>query len=134
MSAGETVSTARPETILLVEDNVLVRIALSDYLRHCGYRVIEAATAHEALAVLQDGRISVQVVFADLQNTSAETFRIAQWVRQNRPAIDVVLAGTVQKAAHAAAEVCEDGPLEKPFHPETLLRRIQRIRAARDRR
>jgi len=41
-----------PETILLVEDEILVRTVIADYLRTCGYKVIEAAGADEAILVL----------------------------------------------------------------------------------
>jgi DNA-binding response OmpR family regulator len=33
------------------------------------------------------------------------------------------------KLADKAGELCEDGPLVKPFHPQELVRRIQRLRA-----
>ena len=32
------------EVVLLVEDEILIRMVIADYLRHCGYRVIEART------------------------------------------------------------------------------------------
>ena len=40
-------------TILVVEDEILVRTAASEELREQGYAVIEAASAEEALVVLQ---------------------------------------------------------------------------------
>ena len=39
------------ETVLVVEDDVLVRIVICEYLRHCGYRVLEAETGMELEAV-----------------------------------------------------------------------------------
>jgi CheY-like chemotaxis protein len=44
--------TEVPETILVVEDDVLVRMPISQYLRDCGYKIIEAANADEAMTVL----------------------------------------------------------------------------------
>jgi CheY-like chemotaxis protein len=40
------------EIVLVVKDDVLIRIPIAQYLRDCGYRVIEAACADEAMAVL----------------------------------------------------------------------------------
>ena len=40
------------EIVLVVEDDVLIRMPIAQYLRDCGYRVIEAACADEAMAVL----------------------------------------------------------------------------------
>jgi CheY-like chemotaxis protein len=33
------------QVILIVEDEILIRMVIADYLRSCGYRVIEAASA-----------------------------------------------------------------------------------------
>ena len=47
--------TDRPDvqqTILVVEDEVLVRMPIAQYLRDCGYKVIEAVNADEAITVL----------------------------------------------------------------------------------
>jgi CheY-like chemotaxis protein len=41
------------ETVLLVEDEVLLRLAVAEYLRDCGYKVIEAVNADEAVMVLR---------------------------------------------------------------------------------
>jgi hypothetical protein len=40
-----------PETVLVVEDEILIRMPISQYLRDCGYKVIEAASADEAMMV-----------------------------------------------------------------------------------
>ena len=50
--------------VLVVEDDVLVRVVLADSLRDAGYRVIEAANVTEALAVFESGE-SVDAVFTD---------------------------------------------------------------------
>jgi DNA-binding NtrC family response regulator len=127
-------ASASHDTILVVDDDVIVRMSIAEYLRHCGYRVIQAVSITEARQVLNDQRIKVDVVFADLHSpSSGDTFTLAQWVRQERPEVDVVLAGSIKGAAKAAAEVCEEGPLVKPFEPQTLVERIRRLKAARQR-
>src|SRR5262245_3831911 len=40
---------ATRQTILVVKDEVLIRMVIREYLRACGYRIIEAASGHEAL-------------------------------------------------------------------------------------
>ena len=44
---------AERATVLIVEDEILIRMLLSEALRQAGYTVIEAADADEALTVLQ---------------------------------------------------------------------------------
>jgi len=46
-------------------------MVISQYLRDCGYRVIEAANADEALIVLQRLEIGVDIVFSDIEMPGA---------------------------------------------------------------
>ena len=121
------------ETVLVVEDEVLVRTAIAEYLRHCGYRVVEAASADEAIVVLQEDAIEVNIVFSDIRMPgSLDGFGLAQWVREHRTALQVILTGTLVKAAQAAGELCESGPhLEKPYEPQQVIEWIKRLKASR---
>ena len=84
------------DIILVVEDEVLIRLVIAQYLRDCGYRVIEAAHADEALLVLRKSEIAIDVLFTDVEMPgSMDGFALAQWVRSNRPDMDVVMAGSV---------------------------------------
>ena len=42
------------ETVLVVEGEAMRRASIAEYLRDCGYRVLEAATAKEAMVVHRD--------------------------------------------------------------------------------
>ncbi|MCB8880693.1 response regulator [Acidisoma cellulosilytica] len=130
MPAAELMPETKPQTVLVVEDEVLVRMVISDYLRECGYRVIEAGNAEEALVILQSSE-KVDVVFSDVQMTGPmDGFGLAQWVRRNQPWLKMLLTSGNARAAHTAGELCEEGPLEaKPYHPQAILTRIQRLLA-----
>ena len=129
---GAAVETA--ETILVVEDDVLIRLIIAGHLRECGYRVIEAANAAEAVKVLQSQETGVDVVVTDIQMPGdMDGFALAQWIRRERPGVEVVLAGTPARAAHAAGELCEQGPLTRPLDPRAVLARIRRLLALRTR-
>jgi CheY-like chemotaxis protein len=120
-------STARAaETILIVEDEILIRFDVADYLRSCGYQVIEAANASEALAFLQSGN-RVDLVFSDVQLPgSMDGFALARWVRAHQPEIKVILTSGVARSTEIAGELCDEGPLEKkPYDPQHLLKRIR---------
>ena len=61
-------------------------------------------------------------------------FALAQWVRRERPNIDVVMAGTPARAADAAGDLCEQGPApHRPLEPSAVLARIRRLLAMRRR-
>ena len=125
-------TTSPRQIVLVVEDEVFVRFVIAEYLRDCGYRVIEAANADEALVVLQHVEIDVDVVFSDVEMPgSMDGFGLAKWVRANRPNVDVMLAGNVSRAANAAAELCESGHLPKPYEPQVAVDRIRQLMALR---
>lgn len=129
-------SPAVIQTVLLVEDEVIARVMLAEYLRDCGYKVIEAADTDEALVVLQHAEIEVDVVLCGISKTgSAGGFALSQFIRSTRPWTHVVLAGNHARAVDAAGELCEAGPtLSKPYEPQVVLDRIKRLLAARPKR
>lgn len=120
--------------MLVIEDEVLICMVIAQYLRDCGYKVIETADADEAVLVLQAPAIHVDVVIGDIDMPGTlDGSSLAKWVREHCPGIGVILAGTAPRATSAATELCEAGPLPKPYHPDTVASRIKRLLAARDR-
>jgi len=120
------------ETVLVVEDEVLVRLSIAAYLRDCGYKVIEAADADEAVLVLKQSELDIAVLFTDIEMPGAmDGFGLAQWTRANRPGLDVILTGSAPRAVNAAATLCEDGPMPKRYEPQLVHDHIRRLLAAR---
>lgn len=123
------------ECVLLVETDVLARFPLADYLRECGYKVLEASTTDEAVSLLNEPSLPVSVALIDARAAGAISgFALAHRIRGERPGIDVVLAGSTADAVDSASEICADGPaLAKPYERTQVLDLIKRLRAARDR-
>jgi CheY-like chemotaxis protein len=118
-------------TVVVVEPDILVRMVIADYLRQCGYKVIEGVTAEEVFAVLgTGGKIDVVLCEARLPG-EIDGFGLAQRIRADHPEIDVLLTANVANAADKAGDLCEDGPLEKPYHPQEVIRRINLLREHR---
>lgn len=122
----------KPPIVLVVEDEVLIRMAVSDYLRECGYSVIEAGNAAEALTVL-DTPVQVDAVLTDfIMPGEMDGFGLARWIRANRPGVEVVIASGVQRKAEKAGDICEDGPdIVKPYDHRDVERRIRALLEAR---
>jgi DNA-binding response OmpR family regulator len=123
------------QTVLVVDAEVLVRMTISDYLRGCGYRVIEAASADEALAVLRQPDLAVDAVLAHLDLPGAmDGFALARWIREHREGLNLLLAGTPAREAEHAADLCDEGrDLARPYEPQVVVDRIRRLLAERDR-
>jgi DNA-binding response OmpR family regulator len=132
-SAPPKPSTNGPDTItvMVVEPDVLVRMVVAEYLRECGYKVIEGMSAEDVWAVLNNGT-PIDVILANVQlGGGGDGFALARRVREHRPAIDIILTSSAAKVADKAGELCDDGPLETPYHPQEVLRRIHLLREQR---
>jgi CheY-like chemotaxis protein len=121
---------ATPPAVLVVEDDVLVRMVVSAYLRECGFDVVEAGSADEAIRVLE-ADIKVDVVFSDVNMPgSLDGFGLSSWIHRHRPHIKVILTSGATRTAKEAGGLCEHGPiLAKPYHHEELARRIREMLA-----
>ncbi len=91
--------------------------------------MIEAASGEEALTVLKDSDLSIDVTLSEVQlRGEIDGFQLAAWIRNRRPQIGVILAGTPTRAAKSAGDLCEDGPLmRKPYDPQLVVDRIKRL-------
>jgi PAS domain S-box-containing protein len=89
----ETASSAKPPrnlNVLLVEDNDHVREFAHHLLDDLGYRVMSAASAEEALELLE--KEEVDVLFTDVVMPGRSGIELARMVRQSRPSLPVLLA------------------------------------------
>lgn len=115
-------------TILVADDDVLTRIAVAEYLRECGFRVIEASGGREAKTVLQHGP-EIHVLFSDARLAGDDSgFALAHWVRRHRPRINVILSAGLVRKSEAAARLCAGGETEAPS-PSHLRERIETMNA-----
>lgn len=124
--------TPDPQCLIVADADVLVRNALAEYLRHCGYKVFEAATSDEVVIALEEGAVRIEALLADAELAGRyNAFELRIWVRDKHPGVEVVLAGNVDAAAKAAGQLCDEGPhLNRPYDPESVASHIKRLLAA----
>jgi DNA-binding response OmpR family regulator len=124
----------KPETVLIVESDVLMRMALSQYLRDCELKVIEAADGDEAIIVLLEPDLDIDVILCNAQiSGTVGGFGLSHWVKVNKGGIPIVLVGTPGSASEAAEDICEAGPAHaKPYDSQVLVGRIRGLLAERD--
>lgn len=78
-------------TVLVAEDEVILRMNLSDFLRESGFHVLEAANGDEARKILGAvDRIDLVISDVHMQNRE-EGFELALWLGQHFPAVPVIL-------------------------------------------
>ncbi|MFO1068319.1 MAG: response regulator [Geminicoccaceae bacterium] len=107
---------------------VLIRFALAEFLRDCGYRVLEAASADEA-SELPDHDPGVHILLTDVQMPGCMNgFGLAQWLRQHRTSVRVIISSGHEHAAREASKLCADVDyLPKPYDPTGLAAVIRRL-------
>jgi CheY-like chemotaxis protein len=110
------VSSAAGPTILVVEDEALVRMIAVETLEDCGFAVLEAGTADAALAML-DANPSVALLLTDVGLPGMNGRDLADAARQRRPALPVIFM-----TGYSRGEPLPEGmiTLGKPFTPEQL--------------
>ena len=118
-------------TIMVIESDILVRMVLAEYLRDCGYKVVEGSCAEDAFTVLRSD-IKVHMLFTEVRlSGDSDGFALAKTTREMYPDVDVILTSSVANAADKAGDLCAEGVVEKPYHPEEVLRRINILRDRR---
>jgi len=121
------------DVLLVVDGEVIARHALVEYLRECGYSVIAAASTEEAMTVMTYPDYTVSSTLISLPAVGSQSgFALAQWIRENFPQVEIALAGTLDAAAEAAAEFCDEGPrLARPYDPSAIIARVRLMRERR---
>lgn len=81
------------ETILVVEDEALVRQGVVRILRMAGYRVVEAANGNEALSLWPRNREAIALLFTDMIMPESITgMELAMRLRQEKPELKVIVS------------------------------------------
>ncbi|HEY3636505.1 MAG TPA: response regulator [Rhizomicrobium sp.] len=107
----------KPLRVLLVEDEVLIRMSTAEMLADLGHTVIEAGNAEEALTLV--GEQDVDLLLTDIGLPQVSGTELAQEIRKSRPDIVVVFASGYGRPA-------EEGGMEgavvlpKPFSDREL--------------
>jgi CheY-like chemotaxis protein len=115
-------------TVLVVEDEILIRMMVSESLRQAGLDVFEASDADEALEVLSvAGDPDVLVTDVKMPG-SLDGLELASRVREARPRVKVVI--TSGHAPARAADGLADAFLTKPFALEQLVGKVRALVAA----
>ena len=113
----------RKSTILVVEDEVLVRSVVAEYLRDAGFTVVEAANAAEAMALIAS-QIPVDIVFTDIQmGEGPDGGFLADWIDTHAAGLPVLLT--------SGAFVARGKTGTRPFLPKpyVYLQLERRLRA-----
>ena len=112
-------------TILVVEDEFLVREMIAEELRDAGFAVLEAPDG-EAAAGMLNGAARIDLLFTDIRLPGAlDGWEIARLGRRARATLPVIYATgyTVDRTAEVEGAIF----LHKPYQPSQIIETIRRL-------
>jgi two-component system cell cycle sensor histidine kinase/response regulator CckA len=117
------------ETILVVEDEPGVRALLAKVLHRYGYRVLLAATPHEALDLARQYADPIDLLMTDVVLPEMNGRALAQQIAIHRPATRVIfMSGYTDNAIVHHGVLDPDTPfLQKPFTPYAVARKVRSV-------
>jgi two-component system response regulator AtoC len=104
--------------ILVVDDEAIVREALSDWLKDIGYQVFTAENGHKALEVIEKEKPGIMI--ADLVMPGMDGIELMRRAKAHQPNIEVIII-TAYASIPTAITAMKEGAydyIEKPFCPE----------------
>ena len=115
-----------PPLVLVVEDELLVRMNALSLLEEAGFGVLEAGSADEAISLLER-RKDIRIVFTDINMPgSMDGLRLAHAIRNRWPPIELILTSGLMRVRY------EDMPerglfLRKPYKPSELVQLVRSL-------
>jgi CheY-like chemotaxis protein len=113
-----------PRTILVVEDDNIVRMLIVDVLEELEYTVLEAADAAEALVVLNNAEQTIDLMMTDLGLPDMNGKDLANRAREIRPDIPVLFASGYADSIDVPERMHNIG---KPFSIDQLRDKVKGI-------
>ena len=122
---GTAAVEGRGQTVLLVEDDISVRLLVRDVLEELSYTTIEAGDAKEAVPILSSGaRIDLMISDVGLPGMSGR--QLAEVARTHRPELPILfVTGYAENAAIRAGFLGTNmAMITKPFSLDDLAAKI----------
>jgi len=121
----EPVPQRGTETIMVVEDEPLLRTIVREALEEHGYRVLEASTPDEALGMSTRNGETIHLLLTDVVMPGMQGPELAQRIADHRPQIRVIYMSGYTNGSLAHAMPHGFRYVEKPISTNALLRTVR---------
>jgi len=119
-------------TVLIVDDEALIRWSVAESLEAAGFGVVEAGSAREALQRVADRPNGIRVAVLDLKLPDSSDLALLRRIRELAPRCQVILM-----TAHGTPELLDEArragafsALSKPFDMTRIVNLVQEAAAA----
>ena len=119
------------KTILLVEDEDMLRGLIRELLEIKGYAVLEASQGVEALDLLKEKGEPVDLVLTDVVMPHMSGSELVERLRKDQPTLRVIFmsgyTGANNAAIHKSLEMPGVAFLQKPFRLNALISQVEEL-------
>ncbi len=125
VSSAEAYIEVEPDlsglTILIADDETILREAMSDAMSQFGCCVLQAEDGLGAIRVFQEATQTIHAAVLDIAMPNVDGFKVAQQLREEKPNLPIIfITGYEKKISTAFLEMPNMKILNKPFKVETL--------------
>jgi DNA-binding response OmpR family regulator len=123
-------ATVGSGTVLLAEDQILIRETVRECLEANGYKVLEAENGEDALDVAKSYSGTIDVLVTDVVMPRVMGLELARRIGRLHPDVAVVFMSGYSKEALAESGLSTEIKvtlIQKPFDPEVLVARIRQL-------
>jgi signal transduction histidine kinase/CheY-like chemotaxis protein len=125
--------TRKHETVLIAEDEAVVRELASEFLKSAGYVVLTAADGNEALAIAKKWDAPIHVLLTDVVMPNMRGPELAKQLKRLCPAMKIVyMTGYSEYDSGNGEFIAKSFFLQKPYSRETLLSKITEALGSQD--
>ncbi len=117
------------EAILLVEDDHAVREYTSRALKSCGYQVVKAKDPHDALRILQEEQVHIDLLLTDVVMPDTSGFQLVETLKTMHPRLRYLLVSGYpgEEITRKQLDDIEHPLLQKPFTLEALSSAVRQV-------
>ena len=127
MLAVEVAVIPDKPTVLVVEDEVLIRLMVADELRDRGLQVLEASNADEALRILESS-LSVHLLFTDVRMPGRmDGLALTRLAHSRFPQLKLIVASS--RRPDDSPPPHADAFLSKPYDLNKMIEQVERLLA-----
>jgi len=117
------------ETILLVEDEEMVRELAVESLQGYGYTILQAPNGEKALSICEGNKVKIDLLITDLVMPGMNGIELSRKFRDSHPGVPVLfMSGYAEDAVEHLGHMADHQSfLQKPITPTSLSRKVREM-------
>ena len=116
--------SAATSTILVVEDDAIVRMLIVDVLEELAFNVLQASGSEQALGIVQDIQVSIDLLMTDVGLPGMDGRELANAARVLRPQLPILFASGYAESLQVPVGMAVIG---KPFSIDQLRDKVKSL-------